>query len=203
MINQKPERFLEDVYRAISARAEELLKNRDRVLVAVDGNCCAGKTTSAARLGEMLGASVFHMDDFFLQPQMRTPERMRQPGGNVDAERFLADVLIPVSQGGEARVRRYDCHEDALLPEVLVSPGRFVIVEGTYSLHPLLAPYYNLKIFCRVSSPEQTERIRARNGEDALRTFVERWIPLENAYFNALRVEEGCDFVIDSSQRHT
>ena len=74
---------------AIAARVLALLETRSRVLVAVDGNCCAGKTTLAERLRTRLNATVFHMDDFFLQPQMRTAERLQTPGGNVDAERFL------------------------------------------------------------------------------------------------------------------
>ncbi len=191
----------EEIFRSIADKAENLLQFHPRILIAIDGNCCAGKTTAAKRLGVMLGASVFHMDDFFLQPHMRTPERLSQPGGNVDSERFLSSVLLPVSHGEAARVRRYDCHEDALLPEAVVEPRRIVIAEGTYSLHPVLAAYYDIKVFCSVDAAGQIERIRARNGETALKTFVERWIPLENAYFSALSVKESCDFVIDTSQR--
>ncbi len=184
---------------AVTARVGELLQHKDRVLVAIDGNCCAGKTTIAARLGERLHANVFHMDDYFLRPHMRTSDRLNRPGGNVDAGRFLLDILHPVSRGQAAKVRRYDCKEDALLPPVSVIPERVVIVEGAYSLHPLLAPYYDLKVFCRVNAEEQAERIRVRNGEEGLQTFLNRWIPLENWYFGALKIAESCDIVIDTS----
>ena len=194
-------RFDEEAIRSIAERVSQLQKSRPRVLIAIDGNCCAGKTTTAGRLGSALSASVFHMDDFFLQPQMRTPERMAQPGGNVDAERFLSSVLLPVSRGETARVRRYDCHADALLGERLVEPLGVVIAEGTYSLHPLLAPHYDLKIFCRVSSARQLERVRARNGEAGLKAFVERWIPLENTYFDTMGIEKICDFIIDTTNQ--
>ena len=33
------------------------------------------------------------MDDFFLPPALRTPERRSEPGGNVHYERFLTEVL--------------------------------------------------------------------------------------------------------------
>lgn len=193
------ERFDDETIRLIADRVAQLQKSRPRVLIAIDGNCCAGKTTTAERLGNALGANVFHMDDFFLQPHMRTPERLAQPGGNVDAERFLSSVLLPASRGEAARVRRYDCHANELLPEYAVEPHQVVIAEGTYSLHPMLAPYYDLKLFCRVGSARQVERVRARNGESGLKAFTERWIPLENKYFDALNIEKSCDFIIDTT----
>ncbi|NLI54977.1 MAG: uridine kinase [Clostridiales bacterium] len=196
-----PAVFVDEADDAVAARVAELLHTKERVLIAIDGNCCSGKTTSAERLGKRLGASVFHMDDYFLQPHMRTSDRLNRPGGNVDAGRFFLDVLLPVSRGETAHVRRYDCREGVLLPPVAVDPGRVVIVEGAYSLHPLLAPYYDIKLFCRVDTALQIDRIRLRNGEDRLQEFQNRWIPLENAYFNALDIEQSCDIVIKSTQR--
>lgn len=186
---------------AVAARVNELLASQGRALLAIDGNCCAGKTTTAARLGALLDANVFHLDDYFLTPELRTPQRLAQPGGNVDAERFLSDVLLPASRGETAFVNRYDCHEDRLLGPVPVPPKRVVIVEGAYSLHPLLFPCYDLKIFCRIDPALQIERIRRRNGEEQLSVFLRRWIPLENAYFQALDVESACDIRIESTQR--
>jgi hypothetical protein len=144
---------------------------------------------------------VFHLDDYFLQPQMRTPERLRQPGGNVDAERFLSEVLLPVSRGETAQVCRYDCHQDTLLAPEAVSPRAVSIIEGAYSMHPLLASYYDLKLFCRIDPALQQERILARNGEEMLPMFLNRWIPLENAYFSAYPIAQNCDFIIDSAQQ--
>ena len=183
----------------IQARVDALLRTSERVLLAIDGNCCAGKTTLSQRLGSLLNANVFHLDDYFLQPHMRSPQRLSQPGGNVDAERFLAQVLLPVSRGERATVQKYDCHADALLDPVLVSPKRVAIIEGAYSLHPLLAPYYTLKVFCRIDPALQESRILARNGTEVLPVFRERWIPLENRYFEALDILSQCDLVVDAA----
>ena len=182
----------------IAARVLALLETRSRVLVAVDGNCCAGKTTLAERIRVRPNATVFHMDDFFLQPQMRTIERLQTPGGNVDAERFLREVLLPLTRGESVSVVRYDCKKDRLLEPETVEPAQICIVEGAYSLHPLLAPYYDLKVFCRVDSALQLERIRKRNGIAQLPVFQNRWIPLENAYFEAYQIEQGCDLVLST-----
>lgn len=183
---------------AVVSRVNQLLQSRERVCIAIDGNCCAGKTTMAIRLGDVLDASVFHLDDYFLQPHMRTQQRLSQPGGNVDAERFLADVLLPASRGETAQVQKYDCHADMLLAPVSILSRRVTIIEGAYCLHPLLSSYYDLKIFCRIDPMLQETRILARNGADALKMFQERWIPLENRYFQALNIQEQCDLVIDA-----
>jgi dephospho-CoA kinase len=183
---------------AIAARVLALLQTRSRVIAAIDGNCCAGKTTLAERLRIRLGAAVFHMDDFFLPPQMRSAERLNTPGGNVHAERFLEEVLLPLSRGEAVSVVRYDCKEDRLLEPEIIPPVRISIVEGAYSLHPLLASYYDLKIFCRIDPALQLERIRKRNGIAQLPVFQNRWIPLENRYFEAFSIEQSCDLVVDA-----
>jgi len=196
-----PERFADSADAAVSARVHALLNTQPRVLIAIDGNSCAGKTTAAEQLGKLLQANVFHMDDYFLQPHTRTPERLAQPGGNVDAERFLSDVLVPVANGKTARIVKYDCRLDRLMDPVEVTPRPVAIVEGAYSMHPLLAPYYDIRLFYRVDPALQIERIRQRNGEEMLKMFVGRWIPLENVYFSLLDVERSCDFVVTSTQR--
>jgi len=48
-------------------------------LIAIDGCCGSGKTTLANKLAKELNASVFHMDDFFLQPHQRTEKRLSEP----------------------------------------------------------------------------------------------------------------------------
>jgi len=194
-------RFTDQADDEIAVRVSELLREKPRIVVAIDGNSSAGKTTAAAQLGALLDANVFHMDDYFLQPHMRTPARLSQPGGNVDAERFLRDILLPVSAGKPAHVEPYDCHLDRLLKRKTVAPRAVSIVEGAYSLHPLLAPYYDLKIFYRVAPALQLERIRARNGEKMLELFRTRWIPLENTYFSTLNIEQSCDITVDSTQK--
>ena len=51
-----------------------------QILIAIDGNCAAGKTTLAARLQKDLGGNVFHMDDYYLQSRQRTENRLKETG---------------------------------------------------------------------------------------------------------------------------
>lgn len=52
----------------------------------------AGKSTLALLLSEQPDATIFHMDDFYLQGRQRTYERLNEVGGNVDYERFAKEV---------------------------------------------------------------------------------------------------------------
>ena len=116
-------------------------------IVAIDGRCASGKSTLGARLSEVLGCPLFHLDDFFLRPEQRTPERFAEPGGNVDRERFLEEVLEPLGRGEAVHYRRFDCGSFTLMPEKLIQPGRVNLVEGAYAMHPDLAPHYALSLF--------------------------------------------------------
>ena len=166
-------------------------------IVAIDGCCASGKSTLGARLSEALGCPLFHLDDFFLRPEQRTPERFAEPGGNVDRERFLAEVLAPLRRGEAVHYRRFDCGSFTLEPERVIPPGRVNLVEGAYAMHPDLAPYYALSVFLRISPEEQRRRILQRNGDRA-EMFFTRWIPFEERYFREMDVEKRCGLVFQN-----
>ncbi|MGN1003224.1 MAG: uridine kinase, partial [Oscillospiraceae bacterium] len=107
-------------------------------LVALDGRCASGKTTLAARLQAACGCGVVHLDDFFLRPEQRTKERYATPGENIDHERFLAEVLLPLRRGEAAVYRPYDCARQALGDPVRVEPSPVVVAEGSYACHSAL-----------------------------------------------------------------
>lgn len=79
--------------------------------------------------------------------------------------------------------------------EVTVKP--VVIVEGTYSLHPNLRNYYDLKIFTTTDKETQLERIAKRNPK-MLDMFINKWIPLEELYFESLNPKEFADYTIET-----
>ena len=171
-----------------------LTQSKARVLVALDGRCASGKTTLANALGGRFGWSVIHLDDFFLRPEQRTPERYATPGGNVDHERFLEEVLLPLREGRPTRYRPFDCHTQSLAEEKTVQPAAVTIVEGAYACHPALWEHYDLRAFLTVEKEEQLRRIRERNGSEQLAVFQKKWIPLEEAYFAAFSIPQRCDF---------
>ena len=173
----------------IRNRIEELLAQKDMVLIAIDGKCTSGKTTLAAALAEQYECNVFHMDDFFLRPEQRTEERFAEPGGNVDYERFQEEVLIPLKAGREFAYRPFDCKSFTLAAPVHVTPKRLNIVEGTYSHHPCFGEPYDWKLLLSVDDETQRRRI-LRRPEGLHRRFFEEWIPMENRYFAWLEAAE-------------
>ena len=167
---------------ALKKKIDELLMQKDIVIVAIDGKCTSGKTTLAAKLAEIYDCNVFHMDDFFLRPEQRTPERFAEVGGNVDYERFQKEVLHPMKVRTAFSYRPFDCGTFALAQPVTVTPKQLNIIEGTYSHHPYFGSPYDLKIVIDVDDQTQRERILQRPAFLHKR-FFEEWIPMENRYF--------------------
>ncbi len=163
-------------------------------LVGIDGMCASGKSTLGRILAEVYGAELFHADDYFLPPEMRTPERLAEPGGNMHRERLLEEVLLPLSRGEKPVTRRFDCETLSLDPPVEHELRDLAAVEGSYCLHPELRGYYGLKIALRTSPETQLARLRDRDP-DRLPAFTKRWIPLENAYFASTALYADADLV--------
>jgi uridine kinase len=174
-------------------RIDALMKQKDSVYVAIDGNCGAGKSTLASLIGGVYDCNVFHMDDYFLPPALRTPERLAEVGGNVDYGRFREEIVAGLLSGGAFTYRVYDCMRQEMGPPVAVTPKRLNIIEGAYSLHPTLADTYDLKIFLGIDVKEQSRRILARNGSAMHRRFMAEWVPMENRYFERMGIRERCD----------
>lgn len=162
-------------------------------LLAIDGRCAAGKTSLAACVAGMCDCNVIHLDHFFLRPRQRTAERLQQAGGNVDYERFLEEVLIPLQGGQKFSYRPWDCHKQMMGEVISITPKALTIVEGSYSCHPFFKDYYDLTVFLSVDAVEQIRRIRQRNGEAGAQMFQERWIPMEERYFHTFHIQEECD----------
>ena len=170
--------------------------SRDRVILAVDGGSASGKTTLGGWLADLYGAAVFHIDDFFLQPHQRTPDRLAQVGGNVDHERFLEQVLKPLSKGEDVVFQPFDCSTMTFAAKRRVSPKRLNVVEGVYSMHPQLAPYYDLSVFLDVTQDVQRARILHRNSPAMAARFFNEWIPLERRYFTKTQIKQRCDITV-------
>ena len=173
----------------LSAIIKEKAKDKPTFIVAIDGRCASGKTTLAELLTKRLGCQVVHTDDFYLPKLERTEARLAEVGGHMDTEKLLAEVLTPLREGRAARYRPYLCCTDRYGEGKEVLPSGTIVVEGSYSHHPVLKKCYDLTVFLRISPAAQAERIRAREGERA-NDFFERWIPLEERYLNAFDVED-------------
>ena len=136
------------------------------------------------------------MDDFFLPQELRSAARFQEPGGNVHYERFRDEVLPYINTDKAFAYRIFDCACMDFQGEAMVEAGKWRIVEGSYSLHPKFGAYADVTVFCDVEPAEQMDRIEKRNGTRMAEMFRTRWIPLEEAYFEAYPIKENADCVM-------
>lgn len=195
-------------YRVIDSRYVPLLpciqkitslvtRSCEQVVVAIDGRCTSGKTTAAELISKLFDAEVIHMDDFFLPPELRTPERLAEIGGNIHYERFLDEVLPNLRADRPFSHRAFDCQSFtySIEPRTL-RPSRVIIVEGVYSLHKAFGEYFDLSVFMDISTEVQLTRIKRRGDETVLSRFQNEWIPMEQRYFESFGIKQKCDLTI-------
>lgn len=197
-INDGKESLMHD-FSQILHQIDALLGEKDTVLVAIDGPCTAGKTTLAAYLAQTYSCNVFHMDEFFLQSFQRTPERLAEPGGNVDYQRFSQEILLPLTRGETVCYRPYDCSTQSLKAPITVPHRKLSIIEGTYSCHPCFGDVYDLRIYLTVSPEIQRQRVLQRPAFKHQRFFTE-WIPREQQYFEAFQIRKSCGIVCSTQE---
>ena len=117
-------------------------------------------------------------------------------GGNVDLERLMQEVIIPFAAGQPVVYRRYLCREDAFSAPIPLPDAPITILEGSYSMLPDIRRHADLTLFLRINPEVQQERLLQRVGAARLKDFNARWIPLENAYFDAYHLpDESCVLV--------
>jgi len=188
-------------YDILYAKIDQLLEREPHVYVAIDGHAASGKTSLAAHLKARYACNTIPMDHFFLRPEQRTEERLAEPGGNVDYVRFKTEVQTPLLTGEAFAYRPWNCQSEEFGEMVDIKPGRLNIVEGAYSLHPILADAYHIKVFLTIPPNEQLRRIEARDGETLLKRFQSAWLPMERFYFETFDIAQTCDFIF--GEEHT
>lgn len=168
------------------------------VLAAIDGRCGSGKSTLATLLAAQFPAClVVHLDDFYLPPARRIPGWETTPAANMDLARFRDEVLAPARAGQPVRYHAWSCAKGQYKKPRLLAPQPLVLAEGSYSQHPLLAGYYDCRLFVTCSPAEQARRLRAREGA-RYAAFAACWVPLEEGYFAAYKIQASADLVLDT-----
>ena len=169
------------------------------MIISLDGRAASGKSTLADQLTIILQAGLIHMDDFFLPPSLRSPERLAEPGGNVDYERFSTEVLPHLNDPQGFSYICFDCSQMALGDARTVSESNYRIVEGSYSNHPTFGDYADFKILCDIDPETQMQRILTRNGEELAEMFRNRWIPMEENYFTTFNIRDKADLIFKTN----
>lgn len=188
------------LYKKLVYKIEELIKEKEKVVIAIEGNCGSGKTTLANYLQELFSANLIQVDDFFLPLELRTKERLNEIGGNVHYERFMQEVIIPILHNEKVRYRKFDCHKMDYVAYKELEDVPLTIIEGTYSMRKEFQVAYDYKILMNCDYDIQLSRILKRSNEAVLQMFVDKWIPLENYYFENMALRNCCDICIETGK---
>lgn len=159
---------------------------------AIDGRSGAGKSTLARAFNMVWGGNVFHIDDYFLP--VETVVKKGTP--NFDVLRFEAEAGAVLNNGKKGALRRFDCASQSLCPPVETEPSEVNVTEGAYSFYTESFIKYDLKIFMDTDAETQLNRIEMRVGKQNVKAFKQRWIPLENAYFERYSALERAHIVV-------
>ena len=177
---------------------EKQIKGNKKVIVAIDGPSASGKSTLGNLLVSKFDGILFHTDNYFLSKERKTKERLAESGGNVDYERLKSEIMNNLDSD-YIKSDNFNCVTNTLESSNLIKNKQVIIVEGAYSMHKALYPYYTLTVFLEIEAHLQKDRILARNGKDMLERWEKEWIPLENYYFTTEDLKNKADIVIDLS----
>jgi uridine kinase len=164
-------------------------------IVAVDGYGGAGKSTFAARLGELLNAEgspadLVHTDDF------------ASPDNPLNWwPRLLAQVLQPLRAGAVARYQRYDWDRGRLAEWHDVQPGGLVLLEGVSASRDVFRPYLGLTVWVETPADERLRRGLERDGEQ-MQDQWRQWMADEVAWGEVEQPWMRADVVVSGVEDH-
>lgn len=185
----------DDMLNEIVQLIEKKIRLKGSCVIAIDGRCGAGKTTIAKLLTQYFDCNVFHADDFYIPMEKRKEGRI----GNIDCERLLNEVLKPLEERRGFSYRPFCCMEGVFLEDIKVETKSVAIIEGSYSCLSSLFGFYDLHIFVDADKAVQQQRLLQREGEEKLKAFNDKWIPMEERYFAAYEVKYKCEIYYKTS----
>ena len=166
-------------------------------VIAIDGRSASGKTTFAKEIEERFGIPVIHTDDFCRPRNEKGELEISEFDGNFDVERFKNEVICGIKSVNSFKISIFDCKKGCISNTIEVPRAKCYLVEGAYSHDPKLGEYSTVKIFFDIGADLQKERLKVRNGNKALETYLSIWIPAEERYIRHYGIVEKSDYHIN------
>jgi len=176
-------------------KLENFFINNYKGVIAIDGPSGSGKSTLGKYLEDNYNVLLFHTDDYFLPPTRKTEARLNEVGGNLDYERMYNEIFMNLDNE-YIESNKFNCMTNELEKRPLFKRGKYIVIEGVYSLHPLFQEFYDFTVFIDIDRDTQKQRILERSNEFMLNRFCQEWIPLEDKYFEQLRIRDIVDLTV-------
>ena len=100
------------------------------IIIGIDGKCGSGKSTLAKLIARTYDCNVFHMDDFFLPANLRTDERLKEVGGNVDYERFDKCIISGIKSNIPFDYKAFNCKTMCLGEKINIAPKKLILLKA-------------------------------------------------------------------------
>ncbi|MET0696158.1 MAG: hypothetical protein ABWZ58_01910 [Acidimicrobiia bacterium] len=174
------------------------------ILVALDGQSAAGKSTLAGEVAPLVGAVVIDGDDFYSGGTAETWDAMSaaEKANHCMDWRRQRPVLETLASGLAATWHPYDWEVDdgslAATP-VVCEPAPVIILDGAYSARPELADLFDLRVLLDAPATLRRAQLIEREGEGYREEWNARWDEAEQWYFGNVMPPESFDLVIEAT----
>lgn len=184
--------------------------------LAIDGRSGSGKSTLAAQLTTALrsdGVTVIEGDTFYKGGSAelwdgRTPA---QNADNTINHSALKQVIESLQNNQAGSWYAFDWHSTSWntdSPAFETTPRTaqqtsWVIVEGVYTAHPVLASLFHCRLLLDCCAQLSTQRTTAREAGDYCPQWAQRWTDAESWYFSTCAPASHFDLVLSLTQTHT
>jgi len=177
------------VVRTIADLIDEAGAGRRLVLVGIGGHGAAGKSTLATRLADMVpGVQIVATDGFF-------------DGNQFDLQRLRTGIVDELLAGRSATYEPWDWAAGAPSgTTVAVEPNGVVVIEGVCALHEMFRHDLDVRVWVDAPTDVRLDRAVARDGESSRSTWMDVWMPNEDAYIARDRPVECADVVVDGTR---
>jgi len=166
----------------------------NKSIISLEGRCASGKSTICTNLIDKY--TIIPIDDFFLPIKLKTKERLNEIGGNINYE-LVRNTLEELRKSINSKERSFtykafDCSKQEYYDKEIILKDK-VILEGVYSASPYFRDLIDKIIYLYVDKETQLQRI---NNRTLIDKFINEWIPMEEKYFEHIKIDEICDLIV-------
>lgn len=172
---------------ATAQHIEQARRSTHLVLVGIGGHGGAGKSTLATRVAQVVADTQIVATDSFWN------------GSEFELGRLRTQVVDPLLGGDAATYDEWDWAQHRLGSSRTVAPSGVIIIEGVCALHQMFRDDLDVRVW--VDAPYETRLRRGveRDGEAARSTWVDVWMPNEDAYVRRDNPVECAQLVVDGT----